>query len=102
MVMRARHGRICSTLSSMLSLKLRSQELRPDATGHNMWSVTTIEKAIPAREIAIVVCDMWDNHWSRGAAERVNAMAPYMNEVLHAARAKGVRIIHAPSETMDL
>ena len=34
------------------------------------------------------------------AAERVDAMAPVMNQVLAAARAKGVQIIHAPSDTM--
>ena len=54
-----------------------------------------------ATETAIIVCDMWDKHWSRGATARVAAIAPKMNEVLKAARAKGVAIIHAPSETME-
>ena len=43
---------------------------------------------------------MWDKHWSRGASERVAAMVPRMNAVVKAARAKGVTIIHCPSETM--
>ena len=43
---------------------------------------------------------MWDDHWSRGAAERVEALAPRMNRVVKSARSKGVRIIHAPSEVM--
>src|SRR5688572_220429 len=50
---------------------------------------------------AIVVCDMWDQHWCKGATERVAEMAPRMNEVIAAARKRGVFIIHAPSETMD-
>lgn len=52
------------------------------------------------RRTAIVICDMWDKHWCRGATERVAEMAPRMNAVLQAARARGVLIIHAPSETM--
>ena len=52
-------------------------------------------------ETAIVICDMWDNHWCTSAAERVDAMAPVMNRVVSAARALGVVIVHAPSDTMD-
>ncbi|MFQ6043776.1 MAG: isochorismatase family protein, partial [Candidatus Poribacteria bacterium] len=43
----------------------------------------------------------WNRHWSRGATERVDAMAPRMNEVIKVARTRGVQIIHAPSDTMD-
>jgi nicotinamidase-related amidase len=43
---------------------------------------------------------MWDDHYCRSAKQRVNAMAPRMNQVLTAARAHGVQIIHAPSGTM--
>jgi len=53
----------------------------------------------PART-AIIVCDMWNQHWCQGATSRVAEMAPRMNEVLKAARAKGVLIIHCPSDTM--
>ncbi len=49
---------------------------------------------------AIVVCDMWDKHWCKGATARVAEMAPRMNAVLKAARDRGVLIIHAPSSTM--
>jgi nicotinamidase-related amidase/type 1 glutamine amidotransferase len=49
---------------------------------------------------AIVICDMWDRHWCQGATRRVAQMAPRMNEVLKAARSRGVLIIHAPSDTM--
>lgn len=54
-----------------------------------------------AAKTAIVVCDMWDKHWCESATRRVGEMAPRMNEVLIAARAKGVTIIHCPSDTMD-
>ncbi len=49
---------------------------------------------------AIVVCDMWNQHWCQGATRRVAEMAPRMNEVLKAARSRGVLIIHCPSDTM--
>jgi nicotinamidase-related amidase len=52
------------------------------------------------KKTAIIICDMWDKHWCKGATERVAEMAPRMNEVIKAARAKGVFIIHSPSDTM--
>jgi len=49
---------------------------------------------------AIIVCDMWDAHYCRSAERRLRELAPRMNEVLKAARRRGVTIIHAPSGTM--
>ena len=53
-------------------------------------------------ETAIIVCDMWDNHYCQKAARRVQAMAPRMNLVIKASREIGVTIIHAPSGTMSV
>lgn len=53
----------------------------------------------PAKTV-IIICDMWDRHWCRGATARVVEMAPRMNAALQAARQRGIRIIHAPSGTM--
>lgn len=55
-----------------------------------------------AEETAIIICDMWDGHYCRGAAQRVSDMVPRMNRVLTAARNHGVAIVHAPSGTMDV
>ncbi len=52
-------------------------------------------------ETAIVICDMWNQHWCRGATSRVAELAPVMNQVVSVARAKGVLIIHSPSGTID-
>ena len=52
-------------------------------------------------QTAIIICDMWDKHWCKGATARVAEMAPRLNEVLNIARDKGVLIVHAPSECMD-
>ena len=53
------------------------------------------------RETAIVICDMWDKHWCRGATSRVQEMATRMNEVVSAARSRGILIIHCPSSCMS-
>jgi nicotinamidase-related amidase len=52
-------------------------------------------------ETAIVICDMWDDHWCVSASQRVKVMAPRMNDVISVARGHGVQIIHAPSDTMN-
>jgi hypothetical protein len=64
------------------------------------WTVATFEQTIPSNQTAIVICDMWDKHWCKGATTRVEGLARRMEPVLEEARAKSILIIHAPSETM--
>src|SRR5262245_52113389 len=54
--------------------------------------VEVVEKPVEwkASETAIIVCDMWDDHYCKSAAQRVGVMAPRMNAVLTAARDHGV------------
>ncbi|MBI2948329.1 MAG: protein-signal peptide and transmembrane prediction [Verrucomicrobia bacterium] len=54
-----------------------------------------------AKKTALIICDMWDDHWCKSAAARVAELAGPMNEVVKAARAKGVFIIHAPSSVVN-
>ncbi|ODT99691.1 MAG: hypothetical protein ABS79_04195 [Planctomycetes bacterium SCN 63-9] len=54
----------------------------------------------PART-AIIICDMWNQHWCKGATRRVGEIAPAMNATVAAARAQGVLVIHAPSSCME-
>lgn len=53
------------------------------------------------KETAVIVCDMWDDHWCSSAAARVAEMAPRMNQFLDALRRRGVLVVHAPSGTME-
>jgi len=53
-----------------------------------------------ASETALIICDMWDRHWCKGATRRVAELAVRLNEFSCAAREKGVLIVHAPSDTM--
>jgi nicotinamidase-related amidase len=51
-------------------------------------------------ETAVIICDMWDDHWCKRAAERCAELAPRVNEFAQVARARGALIVHAPSDTM--
>lgn len=50
---------------------------------------------------AIVVVDMWDDHWCKGAAARVEELAGPMNEMLTTLRDRGAFIVHAPSSVVE-
>ncbi len=52
-------------------------------------------------ETAVILCDMWDDHYCLNAVSRLEAMIPEMNRVVRGARSLGVTIVHAPSATMD-
>ncbi len=82
-----------------LRLPLRS---RVEAfKGSGEWEEVRVEAGLPVSQTAVLICDMWDNHWCKGAARRVQELAQRMAPVVAAARARGIQIIHAPSETMD-
>lgn len=65
------------------------------------YTVVTEKAEWVPKKSAIVVCDMWDTHHCYNAVQRVNEMAPRMNEVLVKARTMGVLIIHAPSSCLE-
>jgi nicotinamidase-related amidase len=78
-------------------LKVRSRvEEKAD-----QWKVTLQSRELDPKRTAIILCDVWDKHWCAGATKRCGEIAKRIQEVVEAARAKGVFIIHAPSETMD-
>lgn len=79
-----------------LALSLRS---RIDDNG--TFRVVTKEQRWPARQTAIIVCDVWDAHHCLNAVRRVEEMVPRMSELLEKARGRGVLIIHAPSGCME-
>jgi hypothetical protein len=81
-----------STPDTSLTLHLRSRAKSGEAS-------TPVARWDP-KETAFIVCDMWDDHWCRGAARRVGELAVAMNRVLAAARDRGSLIIHGPSSTV--
>jgi nicotinamidase-related amidase len=77
-----------------LVLNLRSRVLSE--------SETKLEQVVWKPEnTALIICDMWDDHWCKSAAQRVDEMAPTLNATVNAARQQGVLIIHAPSSVVD-
>jgi nicotinamidase-related amidase len=81
-----------------LRVTLRS---RLTATGEKPVQAMENTATWDPKKTAIIVCDMWDQHWCKSAAARVNELAGPMNEMLEAARAKGIFVIHAPSTCTD-
>ncbi|HRW06341.1 MAG TPA: isochorismatase family protein [Caldilineaceae bacterium] len=83
-----------------ITFNLRRWQLVQDQAGHNRWDMQMAKRSLDPKRVAIIICDMWDNHWSRGAVVREEQLIPRVNQVLAAARDRGIQIIHAPSETM--
>jgi nicotinamidase-related amidase len=69
--------------------------------GSGVWDEIVFDKELPVRETAILICDMWDKHWCLSANKRCDALAHKMVKVIDAAHARGVAVIHAPSECMS-
>jgi nicotinamidase-related amidase len=86
----------------VLNLTCRTQVLSRDGRGRADWSVVDNRVEWETQETALIVCDVWDAHWSKGAQERVGDLAPRIGRLVQAARSRGVQIVHAPSETMSV
>ena len=65
------------------------------------WTEGTVEQVFPTAKVAMIITDMWDKHWCDGATARVGQIAHRMEPLLQKARASGILIIHAPSDTMS-
>ncbi|MEX2187157.1 MAG: hypothetical protein WD875_10200 [Pirellulales bacterium] len=86
----------------MLALHARSQVAAAKGKdGKNRYAAVEKTLSWDPQKTAVIICDMWDDHWCKGAAARVTEMAPAMNEVVKAARRRGMLIIHAPSTCVD-
>lgn len=89
---------VMSVAANPLELTLR--RLVPTQPGADQWKVVETRAAWDPAGTAVVICDMWNQHWCKGATARVAEMAPRMNEVIATLRRRGVLIIHCPSDTM--
>ncbi len=84
-----------------MELTLRSQSLTTNADGHAVWSAEETPETWKSEKTALLLCDVWNGHWCRGAVERLDAMVGRMNDVTRAVRDRGGLIVHAPSNTID-
>ena len=60
----------------MLTLRTRHQELAQDENRRAVWRRHKSEEALDPSSVGLLLCDVWDSHWCRGAVERLNAMIP--------------------------
>jgi len=88
-----------SVASATLPVNLRSRVALAEAA--DQFRVVYQHAEWDPAETAIIICDMWNEHWCQGATQRVAELAPVMNRVVTEARERGVLIIHAPSDTID-
>ncbi len=61
---------------------------------------TQIKEKLVTTKAAIVVVDMWDQHWCKTYTARVSNLVPRMNQTLEAARKLGIPIVFAPSDVV--
>ena len=88
-------------MADIIKIKRRWQALKRDAAQRAYWEVLEEEAELPCSRTALLLCDVWDKHWSKGASDRVDEMVPRMNKVAQALRDRGVTIVHAPSDTLE-
>jgi nicotinamidase-related amidase len=87
-------------LAAQPSIEVSARKRVKPFDGKKDWKEIKVGQRIRPAHTAVIVCDMWDHHWCKGAERRVGELAPRMDKVLDRARAAGIVIIHAPSETM--
>jgi len=82
-------------------LKFQGRRLVQVPPSDDKWKTVEVPLQWEPSATAVVICDMWDHHWCKGATARVAEMAPRMNKVVTELRSRGVLIIHCPSGTMQ-
>ncbi len=84
-----------------------SVEVKDPTTGKTSIVFTTVleefeqKASLDPAKTAVVVCDMWDDHWCKAASARCGELAKAADPVLKACRDKGMTIIHCPSDCME-
>ncbi|MEX2167795.1 MAG: cysteine hydrolase family protein [Pirellulales bacterium] len=81
-----------------LQLSTRSRQA---ADGSSKYVVAEKTVEWQPERTALVVIDMWDDHWCKGAAARVVELAGPMNAVIAEARERGIFVVHCPSTCVD-
>src|SRR4051812_46066396 len=68
------------------TLDLHSRTRSELVKGKGDWQMTEQTVHWNPKQTAMVICDMWNQHWCKGATARVAEMAPRMNKVIQEAR----------------
>jgi len=87
-------------------VKLISVEVVDPTTGtkkvevRNTTVITDVKATLDPKKTAVVVCDMWDDHWCKSASTRCGELAKAAEPVLKSCRDAGMTIVHCPSDCM--
>ena len=84
-----------------VSVTARRRELALDERGYRGWVVREEPVELQPATTALVLCDVWDHHWCRGAEERLEPLVPCIDRTARTARDLGMLVAHAPSDTMS-
>lgn len=84
---------------SVITVPARSRRLSAE-NGQRTWQVDETPVDLDPARCAVLLCDVWDAHWCRGAEQRLEPMLPAMNALVGTLRDRGFLVVHAPSETM--
>lgn len=79
-----------------LPTRAKVKAASPDAP----WQTIEVVESWSPAKTALIICDMWDDHWCKSAARRVGELVGPMNEMIKQARARGAFVIHAPSSVV--
>jgi len=92
------------TSVSPMALELHTRKRVPiDAALGLTGEYRVVEETVrwdPAKT-AIIIVDMWDDHWCKSAAHRVAELAPAIDHVAEVARKHGILVVHCPSTTIE-
>ncbi|HWX19830.1 MAG TPA: isochorismatase family protein [Candidatus Binatia bacterium] len=91
---------LAGLVAAAAPLELNLRRLVRTEPGQDQWKTVETRAEWAPAGTAVVLCDMWNQHWCKGATARVKEMAPRMNQLVSDLRHRGVLIIHCPSETM--
>ena len=87
----------CLALAEMpLKLRTRVEVFK----GSDAWQEVTLKRGVDPKKTAVVICDMWDDHWCKSAARRCGVLARKAAPVVERLRKLGVTIVHCPSDCM--
>jgi nicotinamidase-related amidase len=86
---------------STFKLNTSREFLARDERGCAYWKLVNENVEINPEKTALLICDMWNRHWAKGATLRVGELAPRINKLISFFRGKGMLVIHAPSDTME-
>ena len=83
-----------------MRVTVRRRELALDERGYRDWRVIERPADLHPERTALLLCDVWDHHWCRGAQERLEPLVPRIDRTARVARERGMLVVHAPSGTM--